>query len=60
MTAMQEKDLQRMTPDAKAYFDSLPPMLQTTVMQSNVTMTTREQLETYCNNVLKSAKSDEE
>lgn len=53
---MQEKDLQRMTPDAKAYFDSLPPMLQTTVMQSGVTMTTKEQLETYCNNVLNSDK----
>ena len=53
---MQEKDLQRMAPDAKAYFDSLPPMLQTTVMQSGVTMTTKEQLETYCNNVLNSGK----
>ena len=57
---MQEKDLQRMTPDAKAYFDSLPPMLQTTVMQSNVTMTTREQLETFCNNVLNSGRDNEE
>ncbi len=56
---MQEKDLQRMTPDAKAYFDSLPPMLQTTVMQSGVTMTTREQLETFCNNALKAAEETE-
>ena len=57
---MQEKDLQRMTPEAKAYFDSLPPMLQTTVMQSGVTMTTREQLETYCNNVMNSGKNTDE
>lgn len=51
---MQEKDLQKMTPDAKAYFDTLSPMLQAAVMQSGVTMTTKDQLETYCENALRS------
>ncbi len=51
---MQKKDLERMNAEARAYFDSLPPTLQETVMQSGVTMTTREQLETFCTNMLKS------
>ena len=37
---------------AKAYFESLPATLQEQIMQSGVEMTTKEQLEAYCNNVL--------
>lgn len=49
---MQEKDLEKMDREAREYFDFLPPMMQATVMQSGVTMTTKEQLETYCKNTL--------
>ncbi len=50
---MQKKDLEEMNEDARAYFDSLPPVLQEELMQSGVKMTTREQLETYCQNTMK-------
>lgn len=49
---MQKKDLEKMDKSAREYFDSLPPSLQETLMQSGVTMTTREQLETYCRNTM--------
>ncbi len=49
---MQKKDLEKMDQSAREYFDSLPPMLQEQVMQSGVTMTTKEQLETYCRNTM--------
>ncbi len=49
---MQEKDLEKMDAGAREFFDSLPPTLQEQLMQCGVTMTTREQLETYCKNAL--------
>ncbi len=52
-TAMQEKDLEKMDQAARDYFDSLPAALQEQLMQCGVTMTTKEQLETYCTNTLK-------
>ncbi len=35
---------------AQAYFDSLPPLLQTQIVQSGVKLHTREELEQYCRN----------
>ncbi len=49
---MQKKDLEKMDQSAREYFDSLPPTLQEQLMQCGVTMTTKEQLETYCKNAL--------
>lgn len=49
---MQEKDLEKMDQAARDYFDSLPAALQEQLMQCGVTMTTKEQLETYCKNTL--------
>lgn len=49
---MKEKDLEKMDQSAREYFDSLPPVLQEQLMLSGVTMTTKEQLETYCKNAL--------
>ncbi len=37
---------------AQAYFDSLPPLLQTQIVQSGVKLHTREELEQYCRNAL--------
>ncbi len=56
---MQKKDLEKMDQNARAYFDSLPPALQELLMQSGVTMTTREQMETYCQNTMQSARQQE-
>lgn len=52
---MQKKDFEKMDKAARDYFNSLPPTLQETVMQSGVTMTTKEQLETFCKNTLDGA-----
>lgn len=49
---MQKKDLEQMDQDARAYFNSLPPTLQEQLTQSGVKMTTKEQLESYCKNML--------
>lgn len=52
---MMEKNSfsQNLSPDAKAYFDSLPPMLQETVMQSGAKLTTKEELESFCKNTMR-------
>ena len=50
---MQKKDLEQMDAQARRYFDSLPAALKEQIMQSGVKMTTREQLESYCVNVLR-------
>lgn len=52
---MMEKNTfsQNLPPDAKAYFDSLPPMLQETVMQSGAKLTSKADLESFCKNTLK-------
>ncbi len=50
---MQKKDLEEMDPEARRYFDTLPASLREQLMQSGVKMTTREQLESYCVNVLR-------
>lgn len=55
---MQKKDLDRMDQSARAYFDSLPAVLQEQIIQCGVTMTTKEQLETYCTNTLKSQSGE--
>lgn len=47
---MQKKDLEQMDKTAREFFDSLPAVMRESIMQSGVTMTTREQLETYCRN----------
>lgn len=49
MSAMENHgfDLQ-----AQAYFDSLPPLLQTQIVQSGVKLHTRDELEQYCRNAL--------
>ncbi len=49
---MQKKDLEKMDQSAREYFDSLPPLLQEQLTQSGVVMTTKEQLEAYCKNIL--------
>lgn len=49
---MQKKDLEQMEPGAKAYFESLPVMLQEQLTQSGVKITTKEQLESCCKNIL--------
>ena len=37
---------------AQAYFDSLPPLLQTQIVPSGVKLHTRDELEQYCRNAL--------
>ena len=37
---------------AKAYFESLPTAFQESIMQSGVEMTTKEQMEAFCKNVM--------
>lgn len=49
---MQKTDLEKMTASAREYFNSLPPTLQESIMQSGVTLTTRDQLESFCKNTL--------
>lgn len=36
----------------KEYFNSLPAVFQEQIMQSGVDLSTREQMENYCRNVL--------
>lgn len=40
---------------AQTYFDSLPELLKAQIVQSGVSLTTREELEQYCKNALGSA-----
>ena len=54
---MQKKDLEEMDRDTRRYFDALPVALREQLMQSSVRMTTREQLESYCVNVLRGGGS---
>lgn len=49
---MRKQELDNMEQSAREYFDSLPKLLQEQLTQSGVAMTTREQLESYCKNVL--------
>ncbi len=55
---MQKKDLEKMDQSARAYFDSLPAVMQEQIMQCGVTMTTKDQLETYCQNTLASGGTE--
>lgn len=50
---MRKQELDNMEQSAREYFDSLPKLLQEQLTQSGVAMTTREQLESYCKNVLR-------
>lgn len=43
---------EKMEESAKAYFNSLPAVLQEQIVQSGAEMTTKEQLERYCKNAL--------
>ncbi len=53
---MRKKELENMEQSAREYFDSLPVLLQEQLIQSGAVMTTREQLEAYCRNVLEHDK----
>ncbi len=44
-------------PQAQAYFDSLPAVLQAQIVQSGVKLETKEDLEKYCKNALLENKS---
>ena len=45
---------EKLEPDALEYFHSLPELLQEQLIESGVNLTTREELEQYCKNVLRS------
>jgi hypothetical protein len=40
-------DKNKLTPEAKEYFDSLPMLLQESIMQQSVDMNTKEDLENF-------------
>lgn len=40
-------DLNMLTPDARLYFDTMPPMLQSSLVQSGVKLTTKSELENF-------------
>ena len=44
-------DKNKLTPDAKAYFDSLPKLLQESITQTSVDMKTKEDIENFFHNV---------
>ena len=46
---------EKLEPDALEYFNSLPELLQEQLVESGVNMTTRQELEDYCKNVLKTS-----
>ncbi len=51
---MQEKHGQKPGFDmqAQTYFDGLPQVLKAQIIESGVSLTTREELEQYCRNAL--------
>lgn len=51
---------QPMDPQAQAYFDSLPQVLKSQIVQSGVCLPTQEDLEAYTKNVLGSLSSGQE
>ncbi len=40
-------DLNMLTPDARLYFDTMPAMLQASLVQSGVKLTTKDELEAF-------------
>lgn len=44
---------EKLEPAALAYFESLPELLQEQLVESGVNLTTLEELQNYCKNVLK-------
>ena len=45
---------EKLEPAALEYFESLPELLQEQLVESGVNLTTLEELQNYCKNVLKS------
>ena len=48
-------DLSKLTPEARAFFDSLTPAMKESIMQSGVKLTNRNDLERYVQNCLSGA-----
>lgn len=44
-------DKEKLTPDAKRYFDSLPLFLKESLTQTSVHLTTKEELINFCEHV---------
>lgn len=40
-------DLNMLTPDARLYFDAMPPILKSSLVQSGVKLTTKKELEDF-------------
>ena len=50
---------EKLEPAALEYFKTLPELLQEQLVESGVNLTTREELENYCKNVLKAGTEEE-
>ena len=48
-------ELNKLTPEAKAFFDSLTPAMKESIMQTGVKLTNRNDLERYVQNSLAGA-----
>ena len=46
-------DVNQLEPDARQFFESMPLMLQENLMQTGVAYKTRQELERYCDGILK-------
>ncbi|MDE6837455.1 MAG: hypothetical protein K2P33_03575 [Acutalibacter sp.] len=49
---------QGMDLEARAYFDSLPQVLKSQIVESGAKLCTRQELEAYCRNTLGAALAD--
>ena len=45
-------DRSKLEPDAKAYFETLPSLLQENLIQTGVDLRTKAELEQYCDSIL--------
>ena len=48
-------ELNKLSPEAKAFFDSLTPAMKESIMQSGVKLTNKNELERYVQNSLSGA-----
>lgn len=48
-------ELEKLTPEAKAFFDSLTPAMKESIMQTGVKLTNRNDLERFVQNTLAGA-----
>lgn len=46
-------DYNKMNTDAKVFFDSMPGFIQENIAQSGMEFTNRQELEAYCDNMLR-------